>query len=426
MICASPSDGQPGVKIPGKRVAVTRRNSTLHYGGCFLIFILLAGIAYAGKPPNRPAPVVRIPVERLGYLAPGKLPAFYYHALVGVHFIDENHLLFTFNIKGLLRRDDKCPNSDSQRMVRTVVLDIPSGKVERQVDWELFDFDNYLWGLGNGEFLLRRCSKLDIVGATLDPQPFIQASGEIQALLFSPDRSVMVVEESSTETGKESAPPQILTSQIGHRPPPGVDVQFIRLHPLAVIARAQIPIAGAIPVVSQGILEALAGPHNQWTIDIQPFPGTQRNIVAIHSFCAPTLTAVSNDVFVATMCPKAHEMEHRAYNFQGGSMWTIPFSTDRWLPRFIVTKNGARFAIETLHLKRSHAALDPLTNEDVDAQVIDIYDTHTGILIGSFRTTPVYTGGENVDFSPDGLRMAVLHDGSIEIYTLNELAKHKQ
>ncbi|MGA8289130.1 MAG: hypothetical protein WB950_10525, partial [Acidobacteriaceae bacterium] len=54
---------------------------------------------------------------------------------------------------------------------------------------------------------------------------------------------------------------------------------------------------------------------------------------------------------------------------------------------------------------------------------IDIYDTHSGIRIATFQTTPAYTGGRNVDFSPDGQRMAVLHDGAIEIYSLNDLVK---
>ncbi len=381
---------------------------------------------HAQKPANQAQPAVSIPVEQLGYLPPGTLPAFYYHALVGVHFIDETHLLFTFNIKGLLRRDDKCPGSDSQRMVRAVVLDLPSGKVEKQADWELFDFDDYLWGLGNGQFLLRRCSTLELVGATLDPRPLINAAGTIQGILFSPDSSIVVVEESSTETSKESAPPQILASQTGHRPPPGVDVEFIRLHPLGMIARSHIPLAGGIPVVTQGILEALSGPHNQWTIDIQPIPGSERKIVSMRSFCRPAITPISNEVFVTMMCPKADAMEYQAYNLQGGHMWQMPFVVDRWLPRFILARDGAHFALETLHLKHPHAALDPLTSEDVDAQIIDIYDTPTGIRIGSFRTTPIFTAGQNVDFSPDGTRIAVLHNGAIEIYTLNELAKHRQ
>ena len=93
------------------------------------------------------------------------------------------------------------------------------------------------------------------------------------------------------------------------------------------------------------------------------------------------------------------------------------------MPRLIVVPQGAHFAIESLRLKRPHASLDPLTKDDVVGEDIDIYDTLTGVRTATFQTTPVYTAGRNVDFSPDGTRMAVLHNGAIEIYTLNGLAK---
>ena len=89
----------------------------------------------------------------------------------------------------------------------------------------------------------------------------------------------------------------------------------------------------------------------------------------------------------------------------------------------ILISNGSHFAIESLRLKRPHAALDPLTKEDIDWEDVDIYDSLSGVRIATFQTTPAYTGGRNVDFSPDGQRMAVLHDGAIEIYSLNDLVK---
>jgi hypothetical protein len=93
------------------------------------------------------------------------------------------------------------------------------------------------------------------------------------------------------------------------------------------------------------------------------------------------------------------------------------------MPLLFSIPHGAHFAIESLRLKRPHASLDPLTKDDVVGEDIDIYDTLTGVHTATFQTNPVYTAGRNVDFSPDGTRMAVLHNGVIEIYTLSELAK---
>ena len=62
-----------------------------------------------------------------GLLTSRSLPAFYYYALVELHFIDADHLMFVFNTPGLLKRDDNCPGSEAQRMVHAVVLQLPSG-----------------------------------------------------------------------------------------------------------------------------------------------------------------------------------------------------------------------------------------------------------------------------------------------------------
>jgi hypothetical protein len=305
-------------------------------------------------------------------------------------------------------------------MVRAVVLDIPSGKVEKQADWELYDFSDYLWSLGNGQFLLRRCSQLEIVGASLDPRPLIDPSGAVEAIGFSPDRSTVVVEEVSRKT---SSPAKSTPSSA---PPPAgnVDVEFIRLHPLGVVARARLPAPAVVPIVSTGILEALTAPHDRIVIDIQPFHGADRKIATLDSACLHGLTAITNEVIVAGTCSNSGDSMLQAFDLNGSFLWKFPLG-DRLDPRFLLTQNGAHFAIESLHTKHPSAPLDPLNREAIDAEVIDIYDTRTGVRIGGFRTTPAYTAGKNADFSPDGTRMAVLHDGAIEIYTLDELAKNR-
>ncbi|MHB8303564.1 MAG: hypothetical protein ACYDC6_12110 [Acidobacteriaceae bacterium] len=380
-------------------------------------------------------PDATIPVASLGYRPPGELPAYQYYSLVGLHFVDATHLLFTFNTTGLLRRDYSCSGGDSERLVRAVVLELPSGKVDRQTEWKLYDFSDFLWALGNGQFLLRRCSQLDRVDASLAPTPFISLGGSLRAMSFSPDHSVLVVQEKPAPrnptnrqygNGSTSALSQQADAMLGSQMEPELNVDFIRLRPLAVLVRSQVPRAVDVPLVTGGFLEMMAAIHSRWIVFLQPYQGDKRQIVAIESDCPPALTAISGNVFVAQTCPKSDQMAYEGYNLQGSLLWHMPFSSDRVLPRFILTQNGAHFAIETLHASHPRAALDPLSSEGIDGEIVDIYDTMTGVPIASLRTTPVYTSGQNVDFSPDGTRIAVLHDSAIEIYDLDALAKSQQ
>jgi hypothetical protein len=153
------------------------------------------------------------------------------------------------------------------------------------------------------------------------------------------------------------------------------------------------------------------------------FHGAERHIANVHSLCPPSVQAISNSIFMATTCSKGDRKSIEGYNLEGSLLWSIPLIPDQGDPRLITIPNGSRFAIESLRLKHPRASLDPVTKEDVDGEDINIYDALSGARIAIFQTSPAYTGGQNADFSPDGTRMAVLHDGSIEIYSLNDLVK---
>ena len=367
------------------------------------------------------APEARIPVGALGYMAPGELPEFGYEAMVELHFIDATHLLFAFNIEALLRRSDTCATAETQRKVRATVLAIPSGKVEKQAEWQLFHFADYLWSLGNGEFLLRRCSRLEVVGESLEPSPLIEAASEIEQIGFSPDRATMMVEEKSKQPARASKPKKNPVFGPMGPPPPAVDVAFIGLHPLRMLSRAHLPFPAAVPLMDGGVLEVLAGPKKNWTIDLQPLGGTERKVATVQSACRPRLTPISSSVFLAGVCSRGGKQSFEGYDMKGLLLWRIRLGDQLYYPKLLLTRNGVHFAIESLHANRPLGALDPLSNTVIDGQMLDIYDTATGMKIGSLRITPAYTAGKNADFSPDGARIAVLRDGAIEIYPVNGL-----
>ena len=435
MISALPSETDVITKSIDSPVGAVR---FLAYRACAIVLLLTlllsAGLhgqtaqplAAADANQNQIHPEVKIPVVPLGFLPPGDLPAFYYYAMVELHFIDADHLMFAFNTPGLLKRDDNCPDSEVQRMMHAVVFQLPSGHVLKQADWELYDFMDFLWGLGDGKLLLRRCNQLESVGADLNPQLLIRASGTVEDVSFSPDRSMIVVQEKApphADDKDNAVIPSVLDQETAAQ---RTNVTFIQLHPLRMIGRAEIPLPSAIPVIANGLFEILTAPNDQWVLNMQVFHGAEHQIATIHSLCPPAVQAISNTVFMATTCSKSDQKTSQGYNLQGSLLWQIAVAPDQYNPRLIPISNGSHFAIESLRLKHPRAALDPLTKEDVSGEDIDIYDTLSGVRIATFQTSPVYTGGRNVDFSPDGTRMAVLHDGAIEIYSLSDLAKALQ
>ena len=72
--------------------------------------------------------------------------------MASLDFIDEDRLLFTFRVPGLLRRNT---DEEDERRIRAVVLRISTGAIEAQALWTLHDRSRYLWMLADGRFLLR-------------------------------------------------------------------------------------------------------------------------------------------------------------------------------------------------------------------------------------------------------------------------------
>ena len=73
--------------------------------------------------------------------------------MASLDFLDENRILFTFRVPGLIRRQDSI-DSDA-RQIRAVVVTVATGHVEAEALWTVHDWGRYLWMLKDGHFLFR-------------------------------------------------------------------------------------------------------------------------------------------------------------------------------------------------------------------------------------------------------------------------------
>ena len=104
------------------------------------------------EKPSQP-PAFSIPVEPLGFSAPGPLYLGLHNSFVSLDFLDENRLLFTFRVPGLIHRmrGSAKPRSDA-RQIRAVVLTLPAGTVTAEALWTVHDRSRYLWMLTMAAF----------------------------------------------------------------------------------------------------------------------------------------------------------------------------------------------------------------------------------------------------------------------------------
>src|SRR5580658_10034272 len=144
--------------------------------------------ALPDRLPEKPSlpPSFSIPVEPLGFSAPGPIYLGQRNSLVSLDFLDEDRLLFTFRVPGLIHREAGSDAWSDERQIRAVVLALPSGAVAAEALWTVHDRVRYLWMLQDGHFLLRDRDGIEQGDPTLELKPFLHFPGPLLWMEIDP------------------------------------------------------------------------------------------------------------------------------------------------------------------------------------------------------------------------------------------------
>ena len=144
--------------------------------------------------PDKPSvpPAFTIPIEPIGFTAPGPIYLGARNSMASLDFLDENRLLFTFRVPGLMRREAGASAGSDERQIRAVVVVLPEGKVESEALWTVHDRVRYLWMLKDAHFLLRDRDGLQEGDAKLELKPLLQFPGPLLWVELDPTQHFMV------------------------------------------------------------------------------------------------------------------------------------------------------------------------------------------------------------------------------------------
>lgn len=385
-----------------------------------------AGASPADKTPPASQPAaMTIPVEPLGFSAPGEFYAGLRDSLVSLDFLDEDRLLFTFRAPGLLKRAGD--GEEKPRQIRAMVIALPKGTVETEALWTIHGTGRYLWMLGGGKFLLRDGDTLDQADAALEPKATLRFPGAIEWLEMDPEQSLMVTDSHEPVAARAQAgrvaSPDTAAAEVDENEPRRDDAPDMVLRILdrasgRVMLVSRVRSAVHLPISSEGYLEALRGSAREWTLNLNLFTGGSRLLGKVYSMCAPPLVFARKDVALANTCLAQGGRSLTAVNADGKRIWEAPSPPTQVWPILVPSPGGARLARESLTVSHAVDASSPLSFEDVTGQLVEVFDTSTGKLLLTAQASPVLDGGGNLAISPSGRRVAVLGGGAIQIYQL--------
>jgi hypothetical protein len=381
--------------------------------------------SHPDRLPERPSisPSVSIPVDQLGFAAPGPIYLGQRYSLASLDFLDESHLLFTFRVPGLIHRQRRGDDEEEseEHHVRAVVLALPSGIVEAESLWMLHDREHYLWALKDGRFLLRDGSELRLGDATLGLKPYLRFPGPILSVSMDPAQQLLVTDS------REPAPPKAAAaSAAGNKDSsastvisqPDLVLRILRRDSGKVMVVNRVRSEVHLPLNSDGYLETLPGNGSNWAINLDNFDGGSKKLGEVESTCTPSDDFLSQQEFLVTTCTRYDLRGMFAMTTDGRTLWEdLPISAPVW-PLFMTSADGSRLVRESLAVTHPVTAFSPLNFDDIRGQVVEVFDSATGKIELTAPASPVLDAGGNVAVSPSGRRVAVLNAGAIQVFDL--------
>jgi hypothetical protein len=399
---------------------------------------------HAPPPDQGPHPGISIPVTPLGFAPPAPFYLGDRLAQVSLNFIDEDKLLFTFRIPGLIAREHTAAGQNSteafsheERNIRAVVLSLPSGKVTAEAVWRLHDFSRYLWVLKDHRFFLRDRNLVQTGDASLHLEPFLRFPGLVKSIELDPGQQLLVantVEPPAPEVkeGDQSESKPKPNSEVASTSSAGVFrmddagdskpesqrlLRILRMEDGKVLLFTRLDHGIVhLPVDGEGYYDAIRGNGLNWLISYRDFSGSDNPILTIESICYPSLDVMAPGLVLASACATdggrrltaLTRTKHRLWEVSTPPTWVWP----------VLVQEGPRLARATLNVTHPIGPSAPLDRDDIRGQNVQVYDLATGRVALTVPASPVLDGGGGFALSPSGRRLAVLNAGAIQIFDL--------
>jgi hypothetical protein len=376
-------------------------------------------------------PALTIPATPLGFAAPGEFYLGARNSLVSLDFLNEERLLFTFRVPGLMRREANGDAAGEPRQIRALVLRLPTGAVETETVWTVHDHERYLYMLDGGQFLFRDGNELRLSDATLDLKPFLQFPGPVEEVELDPARKYIVTNSKEPEAAKdkagevgspETARADVTIDGMSGRDAKEIVLRILRRNSGEVMLVSRVRMAVHLPINDEGYLETLRGKGLGWTLNFNHFTGGSTIVGSVDSVCSPELDFLSAKEFLAAACDRGGNPWLVAMGMDGKQLWHQAAEKAGVWPQLVVSANGLRLARETLGVTHSVNAYAPLGREDIRGQDVQVMDTATGKTVLRAAASPILDAGGNVAISPSGRRVAILMDGNLQVFDLPEPA----
>lgn len=372
-------------------------------------------IAAADQPTNSPAgeatPSRQIDLTKLGYQGLSAEGRMMTTSNVTINYVDDQHLLLTFNPKKLFQRDPACPPTHQDRIIQAQVVEVATGTVVHQASWYVHDERRYLWPLGDGRFLLRKLNSLYEVDSNLDEKLVLESPKQLLFTSVTPDGKQIIVETAVDDSAKAAKSGKAK-----------VKIEFLDAKSLGVQRTIKLSQIMPLDATSLGFADAVHS-GKIWLIRFGSGSKDRSYITRVRSQCIPDLKFPTyNTMFVGRCSAEGSDYSVSIFTLTGHFLWREKWNQHRYEPVIDRSEDGSRVVISTLMGTAPDGTPVPEDQEWPQVQQsFRVMDAATGTPVLSTKAAAAILKGQNFALSPDGRQFAVLDGPSLQVFDLPEM-----
>ncbi len=365
-----------------------------------------------------------MPVTPLGFAASADQAMYDLDHANTISYLSSNRLLFTFNPHLLVSRSTADITLPKLHLVRAALIDLPTMKVLRTVDWRVHDTRQYLWSIGTDHVLVHVGVELRLYDLNLKVEQKLPLNGPLAFVAVAPSGSYLavgIVRERHTEAIHRE-----LRDAEDREPEEDVEVKVLdsNFRPLVSVMRSSRDVP---PVLSKdGEIRIPTIGKNRWRIAEYAWTGQRRILAQVTSTCRPEASSVPPNLLFVTGCSRLGDGKWFRMLRPDGKLVLKGESESTEKGHTASGTAGSNFfAVGITELAKAMDDSSPFHSSDLKSLRVGVYRVENGKKVTGVTIPDPLPTVQTFALSPDSRHLAVLESDQIVFYSLPEVAGHE-
>lgn len=349
----------------------------------------------------------------LGYAPHDKQRALSFNHETSVTYLDEHHLLCTFDPHRLRGRSSD--GIEPIRTVRAVLIDTNDLSVKRLMEWKVRGEDTYLWRYGAHSVLVHMDHELRLYDGELNLVRAIPVDGPVQWVASSPSIDHTAIAISRRRYSLDEY--RRIAENSGERVP-DEDLE-VRVYDAGwnLISVSVQPSGAPTPVLSDaGELRVTRVHSGRWRIAEFGWDKTVHDLATVRSSCRPLVSSPEHGLTFVTGCmATSGDVWYRMLRQDGRPLLKAEAGSDE----IVQSAEGAvagSFAVRVLKAAKPTTVDQPFNRADLLKEEIGVYRSSDGARVSSVVTDDFILAQNSYALSPQGMQMAVVGNQTISFF----------